>query len=181
MIRAVADTIGPHKMELIAEMEHTCGAQDCTAWSRRRETTFRACFLPLLRRTARSSLHRLLKRVTMREIAASSKDKPTRSMFSSVPACRRPRRPCRIVAAPDGCCCLLPRDLSSAELVQRIRDEVPTPPTVLADKENEVLLCYEMEQLPLPRVAAAVLDQRFQNVEVASRLHTRIDVQWSNL
>ena len=39
----------------------------------------------LLRRTARSLLHRLLKRVTMREIAASSKDKPARSMFS-VPA-----------------------------------------------------------------------------------------------
>jgi hypothetical protein len=30
-------------------------------------------------------------------------------------------------------------------------------------------------------VAAAVLDQRFQNVEVASRLHTRIDVQWASL
>ena len=76
---------------------------------------------------------------------------------------------------------LTPGDLSSAELIRRVRDEVAAPPTVVADKENEVLLCYEMEQLPLRRVAAAVLDQRFQNVEVASRLHTRIDVQWSNL
>jgi hypothetical protein len=35
--------------------------------------------------------------------------------------------------------------------------------------------------LPLRHVAAAVLDQRFQNVEVATRLHTRIDVPWSPL
>ena len=117
----------------------------------------------------------------MREIAASSKDKPARPMFSvpaglqaatpSLPHCGGARR----------LLLLIPADLSSAELIRRVRDEVAASPTVVADKENEVLLCYEMEQLPLPRVAAAVLDQRFQNVEVASRLHTRIDVQWSNL
>ncbi len=117
----------------------------------------------------------------MREIAASSKDKPPRSMFSvpaglqaampSLPECGGARR----------LLLFTPNDLSSAELIQRISDAVATPPTVVADKENEVLLCYEMEQLPLRRVAAALLDQRFQNVEVASRLHTRVDVHWSAL
>ncbi len=180
VVRAVAETIGPHKMELIAEMEHTL-EQDLHRMVTAEGNYVSGTLAPLLRRTARSLLHRLLKRVTMREIAASSKDKPTRSMFSvpaglqaatpSLPHCGGARR----------LLLLTPNDLPSAELIRRVHDEVPTSPTVVADKENEVLLCYEMEQLPLPRVAAAVLDQRFQNVEVASRLHTRIDVQWSNL
>ena len=76
---------------------------------------------------------------------------------------------------------VVPGDLPSTDLVKQLSEEVSEPPTVVADKENEVLLCYEMEQLPLRRVAAAVLDRRFKNVEVASRLHTRIDVPWSAL
>jgi hypothetical protein len=52
---------------------------------------------------------------------------------------------------------------------------------VVTGTDNGVLLCYEAEQLSLRRVAAAVLDQRFQNVEVADRLHTRIDVSWTPL
>jgi hypothetical protein len=39
-------------------------------------------------------------------------------------------------------------------------------------------LCYEAEQLSLRHVAAAVLDNRSQYVELASRLHTRVDVTW---
>jgi hypothetical protein len=178
-VRAVAEMIGPHKMELIAEMECTLEQelQRMMTVGNEGSNTLSA----VLRRTARSLLHRLLKRVTMREIAASSKDKPGHSMFSvpaglqaaspSLPQCGGGRR----------LLLLTPTDLSSADLIRRIHEETPTPPTVVADKENEVLLCYEMEQLPLRRVAAAVLDQRFQNVEVASRLHTRIDVQWGNL
>ena len=55
------------------------------------------------------------------------------------------------------------------------------PPTVVADENSDMLLCCELERLPLDRVAAAVLDGRFHNLEVASRLHTRIDVQWQPL
>ncbi len=34
---------------------------------------------------------------------------------------------------------------------------------------------------PCGRIAAKVLDQRFQAVEVAARLHTRTDVPWTPL
>ena len=43
------------------------------------------------------------------------------------------------------------------------------------------LICYEVEDQPLRRIAAKVLDQRFQAVEVAMRLHTRTDVPWTPL
>ena len=54
-------------------------------------------------------------------------------------------------------------------------------PTVLADAGSDMLVCYEVEDQPLRRIAAKVLDQRFQAVEVAARLHTRTDVPWTPL
>jgi hypothetical protein len=60
-------------------------------------------------------------------------------------------------------------------------DGATVAPTVLADAGSDMLVCYEVEDQPLRRMAAAVLDQRFQAVEVAARLHTRTDVPWSPL
>jgi hypothetical protein len=65
--------------------------------------------------------------------------------------------------------------------VKQLGDQLAEAPTVIANAENEVLFCYEGEQLVLRRVANALLGQRRQNVELASRLHTRIDVQWMQL
>ena len=52
---------------------------------------------------------------------------------------------------------------------------------MIAGADDSVLLCYDAENLPLRRVAAAVLDGRFASLELASRLQTRIDVSWSPL
>jgi hypothetical protein len=117
----------------------------------------------------------------MRAITASSRDKPPRSMFSVHAGLQAAAPTLRECGGAQRLLLLTPNDLTSAELVKRISEEVATSPTVVADKQNEVVMCYEVEQLPLRRVAAAVLDQRFQNVEVASRLQTRIDVHWSAL
>ena len=58
--------------------------------------------------------------------------------------------------------------------------ETPVP-TVLADAANDILVCYEVQDISLQRVAAKVLDQRYQAIELASRLHTRSDVPWTPL
>jgi len=180
MDRVVANTIGPHKAELLAEMEHVLEG-DLHRAAATEGMDVPGVLAPLLRRTARSLIHRLFKRVTLREITAASKDDPRKAIFS-LPAGLRAATP--LLPNCGGARRLLlvtPDDLSPVELLKQISNAVLEPPTVVADKENEVLLCYEMEQLPLRRVAAAVLDQRFQNVEVASRLHTRVDVSWPAL
>jgi len=74
-----------------------------------------------------------------------------------------------------------PNEFPLERLLREVGGEVGETPTVVADAENRVLFCYEAEQLSLRRVAAALLDRRFQNVEIAARLHTRIDVNWSPL
>jgi hypothetical protein len=60
-------------------------------------------------------------------------------------------------------------------------DAATAAPTVIVDPQADMLICHEIEDLPLKRIASAVLDQRFQAVEAASRLHTRTDVPWTPL
>ena len=74
-----------------------------------------------------------------------------------------------------------PANLSPLQLADQLAAKVQQRPTVIANAEDDVLLCCEMEQLSLRRMARAVLGGRYQNVEIASRLHTRIDVPWSPL
>lgn len=56
--------------------------------------------------------------------------------------------------------------------------EFTQPVTAVAHDEADVVLCCETGQVGLRRAASAVLAGRFQQVEAASRLHTRIDVTW---
>ncbi len=175
----VARLIDLDKAELVAEMDHVLEPDLRRVMATEEDVP--GVLLPILRRTARSLIHRLLKKIAVQQITTCAKDGPHDAIFSlragleaagsSLPDCGGARR--LLLVAPG--------DVPSAELVKQLSEEVSEPPTVVVDKENEVLLCYEMEQLPLRRVAAAVLDHRFKNVEVASRLHTRIDVPWSDL
>ena len=148
---------------------------------RRRQTDVRHTLSHVLRRTARGTILQTLKKVNLRIIAASWEESPRGPVFSLTAGLK--------AATPQLCCCggarrlllVAPETVSPAPLVERLRHDAQSTPTVVANAEEDVLLCYEVEQLPLRHVAAAVLDRRFQNVEVATRLHTRIDVPWSPL
>ena len=71
--------------------------------------------------------------------------------------------------------------LSSAITPAALGDEAAAPPTVIVDPQADMLICHEIEDLPLKRIASVVLDQRFHAVQAASRLHTRTDVPWTPL
>ena len=71
--------------------------------------------------------------------------------------------------------------LAPAITPEMLGDATTTQPTVVADPHADMLVCYEVEGLSMPRIASAVLDQRFQLVEAAARLHTRTDVPWMPL
>ena len=76
---------------------------------------------------------------------------------------------------------VVPEQLVPLVAAQAAGDGGSLMPTVLADAASDMPICYEVEDQPLRRIAAKVLDQRFQAVEVAARLHTRIDVPWTPL
>ena len=176
----VAKMIDLNKAELLAEMN--CALeQDLHRVVATEEDDVPGVLLPILRRTARSLIHHLMKKIVVRKITTFAKDERHDVIFSLRAGLEAAMPLLSDCGGARRLLLVAPGDLPSTELVKQLSEEVSEPPTVVADKENEVLLCYEMEQLPLRRVAAAVLDRRFKNVEVASRLHTRIDVTWSPL
>ncbi len=60
-------------------------------------------------------------------------------------------------------------------------DELQENATIVQTEDDRLTLYCEQTQLHLCDVAASVIDENFRYVEVASRLHTRIDVHWAPL
>ena len=53
-------------------------------------------------------------------------------------------------------------------------------PTTIQSAEEQIFVCYELDQLSLPRVALHCLKDNRDLVSLAQRLQTRIDVAWSS-
>ena len=54
-------------------------------------------------------------------------------------------------------------------------------PTVVADKSGDVVLLFEIGDLSLRHAAAAIISERPDLAELATRLFTRSDVTWTPL
>jgi hypothetical protein len=72
-----------------------------------------------------------------------------------------------------------PQGLDAAALKRELHQVSGDEAAVACDARGEATLCYEVEQLSLEGVEAAFLRRRPDCQELASRLHTRIDVDWS--
>ncbi|MEQ8787288.1 MAG: tubulin-like doman-containing protein [Pirellulaceae bacterium] len=73
---------------------------------------------------------------------------------------------------------VLPYGCNPLPLQDAMEREFGETPTVVMDGAEEAIFCYEVEQLAVNHVAAALLDERRDLAEVASRVHTRSDVEW---
>ena len=60
-------------------------------------------------------------------------------------------------------------------------DDLQEDATIMQTEDDRLTLCCEQTQLHLCDVAAAMIDENFRYAEVASRLHTRVDVHWAPL
>jgi hypothetical protein len=175
--RAIAETISEHKAELVSDMERQL-EPELTRVITSDLHGLRRMPQHVLRRAARSAILRALKQFGLGTMLDSADANPLEPVFAT-DAGLKAATP-RLLDCGGNRRLLLaaPADFASAQLMEQL-DEIQKPPTMVVSTEDDVLLCYEMEQLSLRRVAAAVLARRFQNVEVAARLHTRIDVSWS--
>lgn len=138
-------------------------------------------FHDMLRQAARASIVRLLRDVSLQQFSEPrGEDRPgaivpldesVKAVSPRLSECGGFRR--RLLVAP--------KTIALEQVLQSLAQECDAAPTVMADAQEEMFLCCEMDQVPLCRAAEKVLNGRFQNVEVAARLHARADVNWSSL
>jgi hypothetical protein len=176
----IAEAVRHHKADVVAALERQC-EEDLASVLQPEQIDVRTVLARDLRRKARRAVLRAMKQANMEAIATADDGALHGPVFSlaaglkaalpRIPHCGGDRR-LLIVAPPDS---------APGQLVEQLGSEVPQAPTIVIDTEGDMLVCYEDEQLPLRRVAAAVLGGRVQNVEIAARLHARNDVQWSPL
>jgi hypothetical protein len=58
---------------------------------------------------------------------------------------------------------------------------LPMPATIVDGDDVDLVCCHEVQELPISSLAARVIDGRTDLIRVASRLHTRTDVNWPTL
>jgi hypothetical protein len=75
----------------------------------------------------------------------------------------------------------LPERSTSRKIAQRLESEYGAVPNIIRATAGDLAICYEVEQLPLSKVTVRLIENRPDCVEYASRLHTRIDVDWCPL
>jgi hypothetical protein len=75
---------------------------------------------------------------------------------------------------------VLPYGCNPAPLQEALERGFEEQPTVVMDGAEGALFCYEVERLQIEHVAAVLLDERADLAEVASRLHTRNDIEWKS-
>ncbi len=75
---------------------------------------------------------------------------------------------------------MMPDNVNQAQLSESVLAEVPTA-TVIPTAQSDLIVCHEVENLDVCRVAAQLVDRRRDYVDLAKRLHTRVDVTWSEM
>ena len=155
MRRVVAEMTRLHKAELVAEMEHIL-EEDLHRALAADENNVRRMLSHLLRRMALATILRALKTFSQQEIEAS-KGAAGETVFSVGAGLKAAMPQLRDCGGARRFLLAAPASLSPLQLADQLAAKVQQRPTVVANAEDDVLLCCEMEQLSLRRVARAVL------------------------
>ena len=75
----------------------------------------------------------------------------------------------------------MPDGPAATRLQEVVEKDLGQSCTRLGDSDGNLVLCYEAEQLSLPRAAMALIGNRRDFADIAGRLRTRVDVDWTSL
>lgn len=75
---------------------------------------------------------------------------------------------------------IVPDNVNQSQFAQSVIADVPTA-TVIPTAQCDLIVCHEVENLDVCRVAARLVEGRRDYVDIAKRLHTRVDVTWSEM
>jgi hypothetical protein len=117
---------------------------------------------------------------------ADSKEAPPPELSGSADCCAADSLPARLEeSTPRLLACggakrvlaLVPRDAHLETLKRKLEPSLGAI-SVQPQEEDELVLCCEAERIPLDNVAASLIAGRQEYVDLAARLHTRVDVDW---
>ncbi len=75
----------------------------------------------------------------------------------------------------------VPEHSSSKEIVKCLEGQFNESPTIVQATRGDVVVCYEVEQVPLVAVASSLIQSRPDCADLVAHLHTRTDVNWTPL
>ncbi len=141
----------------------------------------RAGLLATLRAAARSEILAALKGIELGD-AVLGKNADAEAQASRLTACQQLARPATLdCGGSQRMLALVPEGAGGQPLVEAMQARLTPAPTVIASQEVDLVLCYEQQELSLPHVAERLITGRNDYTEIASRLHTRVDVNWTEL
>lgn len=73
----------------------------------------------------------------------------------------------------------IPRGAHGARLSMVAEKQIADFPKILPATQGDVIFCYEVGEIPAPQVAARLMVNCADCAELVSRIHTRIDVNWT--
>jgi hypothetical protein len=177
---AVAQVMA-HKSELLAEMEKTL-EEDLRLAVTTENYDVRGKLAASLQRMARTLVRDMLKQFAIQETMAALEGRPHEPLFE-IEAGLKSAEYDRLAdcGGQQRLLVVVPQQLAEIMAAHTSDGGQLPAATVLADAGGDIFVCREVEDQPLQRIAAKVLDQRFHAIEIAMRLHTRTDVAWTPL
>jgi eukaryotic-like serine/threonine-protein kinase len=76
---------------------------------------------------------------------------------------------------------IVPQDIDAATIRQSLAPDQQQNATIVYSPDGEFIACEEAELLEVRRVGAALVNNRRDFIELAERLHTRVDVKWDDM
>lgn len=73
---------------------------------------------------------------------------------------------------------LMPDSAGQQVMAAAVATATGVPPTAEVSAEGDVLLCQEIQQIGSEKVIAWLADSHPESIDVATRLHSRIDISW---
>lgn len=171
LARNVDERIEQRYLATHGGLRHVCQKADA----------LRAGLLAALKAEARAEILAALKNIALGE-AVLGDDADDETKTARLKACQELARPTTLdCGGSQRMLALVPDGEVNRPLVEALKVRLEPPPTIIPSQEIDLVLCYEQQELSLPHVAERLIAGRDDYTEIASRLHTRVDINWTEL
>lgn len=134
-----------------------------------------------LRATARGLVLRAMETLNMSRLSDSSRDSASFDS-SEFRRCVEAAKPYLVDPTAAGRLLLvMPQSIDQEGIRASLPEEDGSPATIVHTTGGDLIACQEVEQLHIRRVANQLVENRKDYIEIAKRLHTRIDVDWDDM